>query len=103
MLVKELYSWPPHRMSVGSEADLLYFVFPRAGGEARLYLFHSVAQRGRFHGSTRQRQFLDAYRLRCIPSSADIAAAQPAGPCVFYPMNDAWVDDPDGRRRGVDR
>ena len=64
MLVEGLTSWPSNCVSIGTEEDLLYFVFPRPAGLARLYLFHAIEQRGRFHGSGRQRDFLDAYRFR---------------------------------------
>ena len=94
MFVEGLTSWPTNRVSMGTEEDLLYFVFPRPAGQVRLYLFHAIEQRGRFHGSGRQRDFLDAYRFECVPGSDDIAASEPAGPCAFYPMNDSWVDDP---------
>ncbi|HYH31755.1 MAG TPA: hypothetical protein VD903_15355, partial [Pseudonocardia sp.] len=48
--------------------------------------------RGRFAGPDREAAFLAGYRLRCIPGSAIFATATPAGPCVFYPMNDSWTD-----------
>ena len=83
-------------------------MFPRANGRIRLYLLHDVAQRGRFAGPDRAQAFLAAYRgLTCIPGSDELfAAARPAGPCAFYPMNDTWTDEPfapgrrAGRRRG---
>jgi len=59
---------------------------------------HSVEQKGRFTGSAREKTFLEAYRLRCLPGSDAIAAAEPAGPCAFYPMNDSWVDQPFAER-----
>ncbi|WP_214401836.1 FAD-dependent oxidoreductase [Pseudonocardia lacus] len=94
MLVDGLHDWPAGQMSLGTEGDVYYLMFPRAGGRARLYLMHDLAQRGRFAGPDREKAFLDAYQLSCIPGSAMFAAAEPAGPCVFYPMNDSWVDDP---------
>lgn len=94
MLVDGLYSVPSHQWSLGTEGDLLYLLFPRAGGRVRLYLLHAIEQQGRFKGLNRHKEFLDAYRFQCIPASEDIAAATPAGPCVFYPMNDSWTDTP---------
>ena len=40
--------------------------------------------------------FLAAYRrFTCIPGAEELfAAARPAGPCAFYPMNDTWTDQP---------
>jgi 2-polyprenyl-6-methoxyphenol hydroxylase-like FAD-dependent oxidoreductase len=94
MLVDGLHDWPADQLSIGTEGDLYYLVFPRAGGRVRLYLLHDMAQRGRFGGPDRQREFLDAYRFDCIPGSEMFAAARPAGPCAFYPMNDSWTDRP---------
>lgn len=94
MLVDGLHDWPADQLSLGTEGDLHYLVFPRADGRVRLYLMHDVGQRGRFAGPDREQAFLDAYRFACIPNSAMFAAAEPAGPCAFYPMNDSWTDRP---------
>jgi 2-polyprenyl-6-methoxyphenol hydroxylase-like FAD-dependent oxidoreductase len=94
ILVEGLHDWPAQQMSLGTEKDLMYFVFPRADGRARLYLLHDIAQRGRFAGPDRETAFLDAYRFDCIPGSEMFAAVKPAGPCAFYPMNDSWTDLP---------
>jgi 2-polyprenyl-6-methoxyphenol hydroxylase-like FAD-dependent oxidoreductase len=96
MLVDGLDAWPADRCALGTEGDLHYLMFPRAGGRVRLYLLHDVLQRGRFAGPDRASAFLSAYRrLTCIPGADEIfAAARPAGPCAFYPMNDTWTDQP---------
>lgn len=94
MLVEDLHEWPANVTSIGTEKDLLYFVFPRAGAKARLYLLHDVAQKGRFAGPTRQADFLKAFQLDCIPHSEMFATATPSESCAFYPMNDAWTDGP---------
>ncbi|WP_221359106.1 FAD-dependent oxidoreductase [Streptomyces beigongshangae] len=94
MLVEDLHDWPVNVTSIGTENDLLYFVFPREGGRARLYLLHDVSQKGRFAGPNRHAEFLQAFRLDCIPGSEMFATATPAATCAFYPMNDAWADRP---------
>ena len=94
MLVDGLDGWPADQMSLGTEGDLYYLVFPRAHGRARLYLLHDLAQRGRFAGADREARFLDAFRFRCLPDTDVFRAARPAGPCAFYPMNDTWIDYP---------
>jgi 2-polyprenyl-6-methoxyphenol hydroxylase-like FAD-dependent oxidoreductase len=94
MLVENLHEWPESVTSIGTEGDLLYFVFPRAGARARLYLLHGTDQKGRFSGPARQAKFLEAFQFRCIPNSAMFAAATPSQVCAFYPMNDAWTDGP---------
>jgi 2-polyprenyl-6-methoxyphenol hydroxylase-like FAD-dependent oxidoreductase len=94
MLVEGLHAWPADQLSIGTEGDLLYFVFPRANGRVRLYLLHDIAQKGRFAGPDRQAEFLAAFGFRCIPGSEMFRAARPAGPCAFYPLNDSWTDQP---------
>jgi 2-polyprenyl-6-methoxyphenol hydroxylase-like FAD-dependent oxidoreductase len=94
MLVDDLRSWPARQLSIGTEGDLLYFVFPRTNGRARLYLLHDIAQKGRFTGPDRQVKFQSAFRFRCIPGSEMFGAARPAGTCAFYPMNDSWTNQP---------
>jgi 2-polyprenyl-6-methoxyphenol hydroxylase-like FAD-dependent oxidoreductase len=94
LLVENLYDWPERVTSIGTEGDLLYFVFPRAGARARLYLLHDTAQKGRFSGPDRQARFLEAFQFRCIPNSEMFAKVKPSQSCAFYPMNDAWTDSP---------
>ena len=94
MLVDGLDAWPADRMTLGTEGDLQFFVFPRAGGRVRLYLLHDRAQRGRFAGPDREARFLDAFAMRCLPDAGMFAVARPVGPCAFYPMNDSWTDGP---------
>jgi 2-polyprenyl-6-methoxyphenol hydroxylase-like FAD-dependent oxidoreductase len=94
LLVEDLDEWPGHVTSIGTEGDLLYFVFPRAGARARLYLLHDAAQKGRFAGPDRQARFLEAFQFRCIPNSEMFGRATPSDVCAFYPMNDAWTGCP---------
>ncbi|MFJ1792329.1 NAD(P)/FAD-dependent oxidoreductase [Kitasatospora griseola] len=94
MLVENLDAWPGNVTSIGTEGDLLYFVFPREGARARLYLLHDVAQKGRFSGPNRHAEFLQAFQLNCLPDREMFATATPSATCAFYPMNDAWADLP---------
>jgi 2-polyprenyl-6-methoxyphenol hydroxylase-like FAD-dependent oxidoreductase len=94
MLVDELHGWPSDQVAAGTEGDLYYLLFPRAGGRVRLYLLHDIAQKGRFAGPRREHEFLAAYQFRCIPDSEMFGATRPVGPCAFYPMNDSWTDPP---------
>lgn len=94
MLVENLTRWPAHCLGEGTEGDLHYYVLPRTGGRVRLYLMHDIRQKGRFIGPQGPRQFLDSFGFACIPGSDMFAAARVAGPCVFYPMNDAWTAQP---------
>ena len=92
MLASGLDSLPLHRSALGSEGDVHYLVFPREGGVARLYIWHAIEQAQRFAGPNRQLEFLDAFRLSCLPFGDEIAACEPAGPCAKYQMNDTWTD-----------
>ena len=94
LLVDGLGGWPANQLSMGTEDDLYYLVFPRAHGRVRLYLLHDIAQRGRFAGPDSRARFLDAFGIRCLPDTGMFRAARPAGPCAFYPMNDTWTDGP---------
>jgi 2-polyprenyl-6-methoxyphenol hydroxylase-like FAD-dependent oxidoreductase len=55
---------------------------------------HDIAQKGRFTGPDREAEFLAACGFRCIPGSEMFRAANSAGPCAFYPMNDTWTEQP---------
>ena len=96
LLVDGLDGWRPDTSGIGTEDDLLYFVYPRAGGRARLYLLHSPLQKRRFSGPSAATDFLKAFQFRCIPHSEDIFGnAYPATtttPCAFFPMDDSWCD-----------
>jgi 2-polyprenyl-6-methoxyphenol hydroxylase-like FAD-dependent oxidoreductase len=83
----------PGRVALGTEDDVFYLIFPREGGVARLYLWYALEQSTRFAGPDRQREFLDSFRLGCLPYSDTIVGSEPAGPCAKYPMNDTWTDD----------
>jgi 2-polyprenyl-6-methoxyphenol hydroxylase-like FAD-dependent oxidoreductase len=95
LLVSGLVDWPEDVDVVGTEGDRHFFVFPRAGGRARLYLLSSpTGNARRFAGPGVVGRVLAAFRLRSVPGSAELAGAEPAGPCVSFPMNDTWTDTP---------
>jgi 2-polyprenyl-6-methoxyphenol hydroxylase-like FAD-dependent oxidoreductase len=94
LLVDGLDPLPPGACAIGTEGDLHYYVSPRADGQVRLYLNFSVSQRGRFSGPDRVQEVLESFRLSCLPSGEEIAAAAPAGPATFYQWNDSWMDTP---------
>jgi hypothetical protein len=96
LLVDDLRGWPEHWMSIGVEADRVFFILPQRAGRARLYLIYSTNQPRRFVGSAATRNFLDSFALTCVPESKRFVEATPAGPCATYPMNDSWTDNPLG-------
>jgi 2-polyprenyl-6-methoxyphenol hydroxylase-like FAD-dependent oxidoreductase len=94
LLVEDLWGWPEHKMTIGTEGDVVFFVVPQGAGRVRLYLLWSFDHRQRFAGPRGPRAFLDSFALACIPESECIVRARPAGPCATYPMNDTWTDRP---------
>lgn len=86
--------WPDDIQTVGTEGDVNFLVFPQAGGKARLYLGHALADRHRFTGPEGTARFLAAFRLSCVPESDRLARATPAGPCAGYTNEDTWTEEP---------
>ncbi|MEA3213912.1 MAG: hypothetical protein QOJ19_68 [Acidimicrobiia bacterium] len=92
MLIEGFDALPEQTMALGTENDLHYLIFPRAGGLARLYQMIPAEQRTRFTGPDRETEFLNSFRMKCLPLGDAVAAATPAGPVAMYPMNDSWTD-----------
>jgi 2-polyprenyl-6-methoxyphenol hydroxylase-like FAD-dependent oxidoreductase len=94
LLVEGLDGWQGGFDVIGTVGEIFYLVFPRPSGFARLYLMWDIARRDRFAGASRVADFLNSFRLDCLPGGEELAAAKPAGPCATYPMNDSWSDTP---------
>ena len=50
LLVEDLWGWPEHHVTIGTEGDLVFFIVPQGAGRARLYLLWSCGERRRFAG-----------------------------------------------------
>ena len=94
LLVDDVAAWPQDEFSIGTEGDVIFFVFPQGNGRVRLYLGYGLDQRGRFSGAGSDRRFLDAFRLQSLPDKEMFSSAVPAGPCHGYPNADTWIDMP---------
>lgn len=94
MLVDGAHGWPDDLQAVATEGDVNVLAFPQGGGKVRIYMGFASEQRTRLIGPEGPRRFLDAWRLDCVPHASAIADANPISPCITYPNNDAWVDDP---------
>jgi 2-polyprenyl-6-methoxyphenol hydroxylase-like FAD-dependent oxidoreductase len=94
LLVDGVDAWPQEEFSIGTEGNVMFFVFPQGDGRARLYLGYGLDQHGRFSGAGNDRRFLDAFRLSSLPDEEMFASARPAGPCRGYPNSDTWIDAP---------
>jgi 2-polyprenyl-6-methoxyphenol hydroxylase-like FAD-dependent oxidoreductase len=55
---------------------------------------YDVAEDRRLVGGDKASRFLADFGLRCVPGSANLQAATPAGPCAVYPMHDSWCEQP---------
>ena len=76
MLVDDLRAWPARQLSIGTEGDLLYFVFPRTNGRTRLYLLHDIAQKRPLHWPGPARE---------VPGRLRVPAAFQAARCSVPP------------------
>jgi 2-polyprenyl-6-methoxyphenol hydroxylase-like FAD-dependent oxidoreductase len=94
LLVEGVEAWPQDEFSIGTDGDVMFFVFPQGGGRLRLYLGYGLDQSRRFSGAGNVQRFLDAFRLPSLPHSELLSAAHAIGPCHGYPNADAWIDMP---------
>jgi menaquinone-9 beta-reductase len=94
LLVDGIDAWPQEQFSVGTEGDVMFFVFPQGGGRVRLYLGYGLDQRTRFSGAGSDRRFIESFTLSSLPDREMFSSAVPAGPCHGYPNADTWIDVP---------
>lgn len=94
LLTEGAHEWAEDRMSIGTEGDLAFYVFPQGAGCIRLYACYPYEQRSRFSGQGNAERLLAAFRLSSVPHSAALANARPVGPCHGYPSGDTWIDQP---------
>jgi 2-polyprenyl-6-methoxyphenol hydroxylase-like FAD-dependent oxidoreductase len=95
MLVDGVPEWPQDASESGTEGHIKHYVFPQGGDKLRLYLCYGFVGRQRFTGAGRERNMLDAFRLKSLPLGEIIASrAQPIGPFHSYSNEDHWVERP---------
>jgi 2-polyprenyl-6-methoxyphenol hydroxylase-like FAD-dependent oxidoreductase len=94
MLIDGVPDWPQNVWETGTEGDIQHLVFPQGGGKLRLYVCYGFAGRERFTGAGRERNLLDAFRLKCMPLGESIARGEPIGPFHSYSNEDHWVERP---------
>lgn len=92
LAVEGLDDWPADTIAIGTEGDVMFFVFPRGGGEARLYLQYAPETQERFNGPDRVRRFLDAFDLSCVPGSKEIPGCRPTARLACFPGSVYEVD-----------
>lgn len=94
MLVDNVPQWRDDTQFISVEGDVNVLAFPQGGGRIRLYIGFPLEQKTRLAGPQGPQRFLEAFRLKSVPGSDAIAAGRPIGPCLVYPNNDTWIDEP---------
>ena len=95
MLVEGVPDWPQDTFAIGTQGDVMYYVFPQGEDRVRLYCCTALDQRDRFAGPTGPSRFLETFRgLSALPQGPAIADATPIGPCATLTGEDTWTDDP---------
>jgi len=94
LLVRDAKQWPEQDEVIGNEDGRLFFVFPQGSGLVRLYRLVLPHERPLFAGRNRTERFLEEFKLDSVPGSEHLWEAEPAGPCVTWPMHDAWARRP---------
>lgn len=88
----EVPGWPEDGQTMGTEGDLMFFVFPQGPGRVQLYLAYASDQSHRFAGRDGAQRFLEAFDFRCMPWSKEVRDATPRGPCFSYPCSATTVE-----------
>lgn len=94
LLTEGADEWPEDQMTIGTQGDLAFYVFPQGSGRVRLYACYPYEQRTRFSGAGNAERLLAAFRFSSVPRSESLANARPIGPCHGYPSGDTWIDRP---------
>lgn len=92
--VEGLSSWPEDTLAMGTSGELMFFVFPRGNGRARLYLTYGVESARRFTGPDKVRDFLQAFDFKCLPGSEEIVDSKPVARLASFPTNCSSTDRP---------
>lgn len=94
MLVSNMACWPRDMQSLGVEDRLHFLIFPQGDDNLRLYACYDFADRERFSGRDREKKLLEAFQLKCLPFTEQLAAAAPIGPFNAFSNEDTWIDQP---------
>jgi 2-polyprenyl-6-methoxyphenol hydroxylase-like FAD-dependent oxidoreductase len=95
LLVDGVPAWPQDSYSIGTQDDVMFFVFPQGGERVRLYFCTTLDQRDRFAGAEGRSRFLETFRtLSALPPGPEIADGTPIGPCATLTGEDTWTDVP---------
>ena len=93
LLVDGADAWPEDLQMTGTQGDVHFLAFPQGQGRVRLYLGFALDRARFLAGPDGPRRFVDAFALDCLPYDV-LHRAEPVSPCLTYPNEASWVDDP---------
>ena len=103
MLVDELWGWPEHYVTIGTEGDLVFFIVPQGAGRVRLYLLWSYDQPRRFAGPSGAARIPRQLCVRLCPAERLHCAGETSG-AVRELCDERHLDGfPDRQGTRVDR
>lgn len=94
LLVDNVHGYDPVRQAIGTEDDFAFLAFPQGSDRVRVYGGWSLPDKARFAGAAGPGRFLEAFRMRSVPSNDAIADGTPAGPLFAYFNNCSMTDQP---------
>jgi menaquinone-9 beta-reductase len=94
LLVEGAERWPETTLTIGTDGDIGFYIFPQGHGRARLYLGFARDRADWLAGPDAARHFLAKFPLAAAPASETLRSARPAGPVHAYPNEDIWADRP---------
>jgi 2-polyprenyl-6-methoxyphenol hydroxylase-like FAD-dependent oxidoreductase len=94
MLVEGESGWPQDSFTLGTEGNIHFLIFPQGGNRLRLYICYDFADRQRFTGPDKEKHFLEAFRLKCLPQGEAISRCRAISPFHSFSNEDHWTDDP---------
>jgi 2-polyprenyl-6-methoxyphenol hydroxylase-like FAD-dependent oxidoreductase len=94
MLVEGKTSWPQDAFTAGTEGNIHFLIFPQGEDRLRLYLCYDFDDRARFTGPDREKNLLQAFRLKCLPMGEEIAQCKPISAFHSYSNEDHWTENP---------
>jgi 2-polyprenyl-6-methoxyphenol hydroxylase-like FAD-dependent oxidoreductase len=86
MLVEDAQGWPDDLQVIACEGDVNVLAFPQGSGKVRIYLGWPSTDRGRLVGPDGPANFLDSWRIECVPNADAIANANPTNQSWRCPL-----------------
>lgn len=94
LAIEGLTDWPDDTQALGTEGNLNFIILPQGGGRARLYFNTDAENLKRFSGPSGARNLLQAFDLKSVPGSEEIASARPAARLGCLASTNSWTESP---------